>query len=74
MGHSLQSKTARYVILIASINNGEEEKCFVDSNDATRNSTLEVVESRGSMIASIFQVSSDCQFAFDRCAVPPNIL
>ena len=74
MGHSLQSKTARYVILITSINNGEEEKCFVDSNGATRNSTLEVFESRGSMIASIVQVSSDCQFAFDRCAIPPNIL
>lgn len=49
MGHSLQSKTARYVIIIASINNGEEEKCFVDSNDATRNSTPKVFESRGSM-------------------------
>lgn len=51
MGHSLQSKTARYVTAFASINNREEEKCFVDSNDATRNSMLEVFESRGSMIA-----------------------
>lgn len=41
--------------------------CFPDSNDAKRDSMLEVFGPRGSMIGSSVRALSGCQFTLDRC-------